>query len=74
MLVGGYLVAVSGEVIADQSDMGQSILGASLVALATRLPGLSTTYSAVRLGACRMAASNVLGAHRRVCLAGLAVF
>ncbi|WP_236621953.1 sodium:calcium antiporter [Novipirellula maiorica] len=61
VLTGGYFVAVSGEVIAEQTGVGQSFVGATLVALVTSLPELSTTYSAVRFGAYSMAAANILG-------------
>ncbi|GAA5508206.1 sodium:calcium antiporter [Novipirellula caenicola] len=61
VLIGGYFVAVSGEMIAEQTGIGQSFVGATLVALVTSLPELSTTYSAVRFGAYSMAAANILG-------------
>ena len=61
VLTGGYFVAKSGEAIAAQSGLGQSFVGATLVALATSLPEVSTTYSAVRFGAYSMAAANILG-------------
>ncbi|WP_236621294.1 hypothetical protein [Rhodopirellula sallentina] len=61
ILIGGYLVAKSGEAIANQTGTGQGIVGATLVALATSLPEVSTTYSAVRFGAYSMAAANILG-------------
>ncbi|MEZ6090325.1 MAG: hypothetical protein R3C05_20325 [Pirellulaceae bacterium] len=61
VLTGGFIVAKTGEVIAEQSGIGQSFVGATLVALATSLPELSTTYSAVRFGAYSMAAANILG-------------
>ncbi|WP_146523684.1 sodium:calcium antiporter [Stieleria varia] len=61
VLVGGVLVAKTGEAIAEQTGVGQSIIGATLVAFATSLPEVSTTYSAVRFGAYSMAAANILG-------------
>jgi len=61
VLVSGFVVARSGEVLADQSGLGQSFVGATLVALATSLPEVSTTVSAVRFGAYSMAAANILG-------------
>ncbi|QDV70085.1 putative calcium/sodium:proton antiporter [Rosistilla carotiformis] len=61
VLVGGFFVASTGEALAEQTGMGQSIVGATLVALATSLPEVSTTYSAVRFGAYSMAAGNILG-------------
>lgn len=61
VLVSGFLVARSGEMIAEQTGLGQSFVGATLVALATSLPEVSTTWSAVRFGAYSMAAANILG-------------
>ncbi len=62
--MGGFLVAKTGAVVAGQSGVGQGIVGATLVAFATSLPELSTTYSAVRFGAYSMAAANILGTNR----------
>lgn len=61
VLIGGYFVAKSGEAIAEKTGIAQGFVGATLVALATSLPELSTTYSAVRFGAYSMAAANILG-------------
>ncbi|MAT15932.1 MAG: sodium:calcium symporter [Planctomyces sp.] len=61
VLLFGVFVARSGEAIATQSGIGQGFVGATLVALATSLPEVSTTFSAVRFGAYSMAAANILG-------------
>lgn len=61
VLAGGFVVAQTGEAIAAQTGIGQNFIGATLVALATSLPEVSTTYSAVRFGAYSMAAANILG-------------
>jgi len=61
VLIGGFIVAKTASVIADQSGIGQGFIGATLVALATSLPEVSTTYSAVRFGAYSMAVANILG-------------
>lgn len=61
VLIGGFLVARTGEAIAEQTGIGQNFVGATLVALATSLPEVSTTWSAVRFGAYSMAAANILG-------------
>lgn len=61
VLVSGSVVALSGEDLAEQTGLGQSFVGATLVALATSLPEVSTTVSAVRFGAYSMAAANILG-------------
>ncbi|MDM4018273.1 sodium:calcium antiporter [Roseiconus lacunae] len=61
VLIGGFFVAKTGEAIAEQTGIGEGFIGATLVALATSLPEVSTTYSAVRFGAYSMAAANILG-------------
>lgn len=61
VLVGGILVARTGEALAAQTGLGQSFVGATLVALTTSLPEVSTTWSAIRFGAYSMAAANILG-------------
>lgn len=61
VLFAGFLVARAGETLAEQTGLGQSFVGATLVALATSLPEVSTTWSAVRFGAYSMAAANILG-------------
>ncbi len=61
VLVAGVIVARTGETLAEQTGLGQSFVGATLVALATSLPEVSTTWSAVRFGAYSMAAANILG-------------
>lgn len=61
VLVSGFVVARCGETLAEQTGIGQSFVGATLVALATSLPEVSTTWSAVRFGAYSMAAANILG-------------
>lgn len=61
VLAGGFVVAKTGEALAAQTGIGQNFVGATLVAFATSLPEVSTTYSAVRFGAYSMAAANILG-------------
>lgn len=61
VVCGGWLVAVTGEAIAAMTGLGQTLVGATLVALATSLPELSTTWSAIRFGAYSMAVGNILG-------------
>ena len=61
VLFSGYLVARTGEVLSEQTGLGQSLIGATLVALATSLPEVSTTWSAIRFGAYSMAVANILG-------------
>jgi cation:H+ antiporter len=63
ILVAGYVVARTGDALADQTGLGDDFVGAVLVAIATSLPELSTTLGAVRLGAYGMAVSNLFGAN-----------
>lgn len=61
IVVGGYLLARSGEALAAQTGLGQSFVGATLVGGATSLPELSSAIGAVRLGRAQMAIGDVLG-------------
>lgn len=61
VLVGGYFVANSADIIAEKSGMGSSFMGFFFVGLTTSLPELSTTISAARLKRYRMAFSNIFG-------------
>ncbi|MGE0622855.1 MAG: sodium:calcium antiporter [Pseudomonadales bacterium] len=61
VIVGGYFVATSGDALADQTGVGESVVGAVLVAITTSLPELSTTISAARMGAYALAVGNILG-------------
>ncbi|MEX0819574.1 MAG: sodium:calcium antiporter [Pirellulaceae bacterium] len=61
VLVSGFAVARCGETLAEQTGLGQSFVGATLVALTTSLPEVSTTWAAVSFGAYSMAAANILG-------------
>lgn len=63
ILVGGVALVQSAESIADQSGLGSSFVGATLLAGATSLPELSTTIMAVRLRAYTMAISNIFGSN-----------
>ncbi|MFY0691078.1 MAG: hypothetical protein JXR14_04055 [Paracoccaceae bacterium] len=62
LLVGITLVA-SAETIAVQSGLGAGFIGVTLLAAATSLPELTTTITAVRLGAYTMAISNIFGSN-----------
>ena len=61
VLVFGASVALAGEAIAEQSGLGQGFVGAVFVALATSLPEVSTTWSALRFGAFSLATANIIG-------------
>jgi cation:H+ antiporter len=59
--IGGFLLARTGEAIAEQTGLGTSFVGAVLVAASTSLPEVSTVVAAVRLRRYPMALSTVLG-------------
>lgn len=61
IVAAGYLLSRSGDAIADQSGLGQSFVGAVLVAIATSLPEVSTVLSATRAGLYTMAMSDIFG-------------
>ncbi len=63
ILVFGTLIVQLAETIADQSGLGDSFVGATLLAGATSLPELTTTITAARLGAYTMAISNIFGSN-----------
>jgi cation:H+ antiporter len=63
VLVAGWTVAQSADVLADQTGLGDAFLGATLLALATSLPEVSTTTTAARHGRYSMAISNVFGSN-----------
>ena len=60
VLVAGWAVAQSADVLADQTGMGDAFLGATLLALATALPEISTTVAAARRGRERSGIANKL--------------
>ncbi|WP_425411152.1 sodium:calcium antiporter [Hyphococcus sp.] len=61
ILIAGYVVAVSGEALAEQSGLGSSFVGVALVAIATSLPEASTVFASMRRGLYTMAISDILG-------------
>lgn len=61
ILFAGYVVAQSGQEIADKSGLGSSFMGVAFVALATSLPEASTVFAAMRRGLYTMAISDILG-------------
>lgn len=63
ILAFGVALVLSAEVIAVQSGLGSGFIGVTLLAGATSLPELSTTITAVRLGAYTMAISNIFGSN-----------
>lgn len=63
ILVAGVVLAMAADSIAEKSSLGSSFIGISLLAAATSLPELSTTFAAVRMGAYTMALSNIFGSN-----------
>lgn len=61
ILVGGYLLAKTGDALAEQTGLGASFIGAVLVAIATSLPEVSTVVEATKLGDYQLAFSNIFG-------------
>jgi cation:H+ antiporter len=61
ILVGGYFVANTADVIAEKIGLGSNFVGYLFVGLTTSLPELSTTISAAKLKRYRMAFSNIFG-------------
>ncbi|NKB53604.1 MAG: sodium:calcium antiporter [Rhizobiaceae bacterium] len=63
ILVAGVALAMTADSIAEKTSLGSSFIGISLLAAATSLPELSTTFAAARMGAYTMALSNVFGSN-----------
>ncbi|BBK35956.1 hypothetical protein STAQ_10340 [Allostella sp. ATCC 35155] len=61
IVLAGYALSRSGDAIAEQSGLGESFVGAVLVAIATSLPELSTVMTATRSGLYTMAVSDIFG-------------
>ena len=61
VLIAGWAVSSAADALSAQSGVGSGFIGATLVALATSLPEISTTAGGVRLGAYTMAMSNIFG-------------
>ncbi len=63
ILFAGFVTANRADIIADQTGLGSSFVGITLLAAATSMPELSTTVAAVRIGAYTMAISNIFGSN-----------
>lgn len=61
VLISGWVVASSGARLTEVSGLDETLVGASLVAVATSLPEVSTTVAAVRMGSYAMAVGNIFG-------------
>lgn len=63
ILIAAPYSASAAETIADQSGMGRTFVGTTLVALATSLPELVSCIAAARIGAINLAIGNVFGSN-----------
>ncbi|WP_299610844.1 hypothetical protein [uncultured Tateyamaria sp.] len=63
ILVFGFLLVISAERLAVQTGLGTSFVGVTLLAAATSLPELTTSITAVRMGAYTLAISNIFGSN-----------
>ncbi len=63
ILIAGVGLAMTADSIAEKTSLGSSFIGISLLAAATSLPELSTTFAAARMGAYTMALANIFGSN-----------
>jgi cation:H+ antiporter len=61
IVAAGYVLSRTGDAIAEQTGLGESFVGAVLVAIATSLPEVSTVLTAARAGLYTMAVSDIFG-------------
>jgi cation:H+ antiporter len=69
ILGAGYVLAKTGDALAEQTGLGSSFFGAVFLALSTSLPEITIVFSSVRRGRYAMAVGNIFGAN----LLGLAL-
>lgn len=63
VLAAGWTVARAGDALAAQTGLGSTLVGATLLAMTTSLPEISTTVAATRRGNYSMAFSNIFGSN-----------
>lgn len=63
IVVAGTTLADTGEAIARETGLGQTVVGSFFIAITTSLPELVTTITAARLGILDMAIGNIFGAN-----------
>jgi cation:H+ antiporter len=61
VLVAGYVLGLTGDALAKQTGLGATFVGSTMMALATCLPEVTTTTTAVRHGNYQMAIGNIFG-------------
>jgi cation:H+ antiporter len=59
----GTTLADTGEAIARETGLGQTLVGSLLIGITTSLPELVTTFTAARMGILDMAIGNIFGAN-----------
>lgn len=63
IVVAGTSLADTGEAIARETGLGQTLVGSFFIAITTSLPEVVTTFTAARLGILDMAIGNIFGAN-----------
>jgi len=63
IVLAGPQLAMSADALADQTGLGETFFGAFALALATSLPELAVSVSALRIGALNLAIANLLGSN-----------
>jgi cation:H+ antiporter len=61
VIIGGYYVGEAGIAIAERTQLSESFVGGLITAVATSLPELIVSISAVKRGSLTMAVSNIVG-------------
>ncbi|SFU53793.1 sodium:calcium antiporter [Halomonas korlensis] len=61
LAISGWLLERSAAVIADETGLGHSVVGALMTAVVTSLPELVTSVAAVRRGALTLAVAGIIG-------------
>jgi cation:H+ antiporter len=63
IIAAGTLLAKQGDLIAEQTGLEQSFVGSLFLAMATSLPELTVSISAMRLGAYDLMVGNIVGSN-----------
>ncbi len=63
IVISGALLAQLGDRIAEQTGLGHSFVGTLFLAIATSLPELTVSISALRIGAVELMLGNILGSN-----------
>ncbi|MBW3624367.1 MAG: hypothetical protein KY468_13245, partial [Armatimonadetes bacterium] len=63
ILIAGWAIVMVSDALAEQTGLGAGFIGATLVAISTSLPEVSTTFSAAKNQNYDMAVSNVFGSN-----------